>query len=360
MKKTIIHFIFDLTRGGAETMLVKVIKELTEYNHVVVTLFKKNHFGTELNCKKLICMNLNSIAGLPLAIFKFKKILKQHEPVLVHTHLIWPTVVARLATPHKIPLLTTIHTSIASAADYKRWEIRLFDKITYKYRKSIIIAVSNCAYKDYFSFLKLKPYKAYTLHTFVDTTRFNAVKNTSKAKADPKTFKLISVGALRHAKNYFYIIEAFNKLKNYPAELHIYGTGILKTELQNKILETDVNVILMGEVNNIQEIIINYDFYVMSSLFEGFSLSVLEAMAMQMPMLLSDIPSFREQCADTAVFFDLNNTADFISKLKQLAADKDLCNQLAAAARQRVINNFTLQHHMKGLRKIYADVLNNN
>ncbi|MEO6539735.1 MAG: glycosyltransferase, partial [Ferruginibacter sp.] len=157
MKKTIIHFIFNLTRGGAETMLVKVIKELEEYDHIVVTLFNKDHFGAELQCKKMICMNLRSIFSLPLAVFKFKKIIREHNPALVHTHLVWPSMVARLATPAKIPLLTTIHTSVASAADYKKWYIKFFDKLTYKFRKSIIIVVAKDAFQQYFSFLKVKP-----------------------------------------------------------------------------------------------------------------------------------------------------------------------------------------------------------
>ena len=100
--------------------------------------------------------------------------------------------------------------------------------------------------------------------------------------------------------------------------MHIYGGGIIQKQLQQAIDTTAVRVILKGEVKDASSLMPQYDVYVMPSLFEGFSLSVLEAMAMQIPMLLSDIPSFKEQCADTAMFFDLNNTADFVNKLKQL------------------------------------------
>jgi glycosyltransferase involved in cell wall biosynthesis len=95
----------------------------------------------------------------------------------------------------------------------------------------------------------------------------------------------------------------------------------------------------------------------MSSSFEGFSLSVLEAMAMRMPLLLSDIKSFKEQCENTAVYFNLNDVKDFINKLEMLSADKNKLNTMGAAAHERAVNNFTLEHHMQGLRKIYADVL---
>jgi glycosyltransferase involved in cell wall biosynthesis len=92
--------------------------------------------------------------------------------------------------------------------------------------------------------------------------------------------------------------------------------------------------------------------------FEGFSLSVLEAMAMQMPLLLSDIPSFREQCEETAMYFDLDDLNDCVQKIKMLTADKNLRDKMGLAAKERAVTNFTLDHHMAGLRKIYAEALN--
>ena len=61
-------------------MMVRVIKELDEYEHVVVTLFPGNNFGEELQCKKWICLNINSLFALPLAFFKFKKLVKAEKP----------------------------------------------------------------------------------------------------------------------------------------------------------------------------------------------------------------------------------------------------------------------------------------
>src|SRR5690606_17609701 len=100
-----------------------------------------------------------------------------------------------------------------------------------------------------------------------------------------------------------------------------------------------------------------YDLFVMSSPLEGFSLAVLEAMALKMPMLLTDIPSFREQCVSTAIYFNLNDTDDFISKLLHLISDNEQRIALGEAALQRVLANFTLEHYMKGLRDIYVKTL---
>lgn len=359
MQKKIIHFIFNLSRGGAETMLVRVLKELPEYEHVVVTLFPGNNFGDELQCKKWICLNINSLFALPIAFFKFKKLVKIEKPDIIHTHLFWPTFIARFAVPKTIPLITTIHAFIATSGEYKHWYIRFLDKLSYKFRKSIIVVVAKGALEEYFSFLNLKPYKAYALYTFVDVDRFNT--SNLPAKKDNGTFKMVAVGALRLQKNYPYIINAMALIKDKNIELDIYGTGNLQEELQQQINITGAKVFLKGEVKNIESIVPQYDLFVMSSTYEGFSLGVLEAMAMQMPLLLSDIASFREQCEDNAWYFSLSNPQDAASKIVELSKmDKNILAQRAEAGRQRAINNFTLPHHIAGLWKVYDEALANN
>jgi L-malate glycosyltransferase len=355
-KKKIIHFIFNLGRGGAETMMVRVIKELPEYYHIVVTISPLNHFDEELQCDKLICLNMSSLFSLPLAAFKFRKIVKKEKPEIVHTHLFWPTIIARIAVPKKYPLITTIHAFIATSVEYKNWHVRFLDKLTYRLRRNIIITVAKGATQEYFSFLKIKPYKAYTLYTFVDVNRFNSGMGKTKELSD--VLRVISIGALRKQKNYTWSLRALEKVKNQGIELHIYGAGDLQEGLQKMINETGANVILKGEVKNIETIIPQYDLYLMSSSFEGFSLSVLEAMAMGMPLLLSDIPSFREQCELTATYFSLTDENDLAEKLIAFSKkNKAELVKLGEQTKQRAVQQFTLPQHIAGLRKIYADAL---
>ncbi len=358
MKKTVLHIINSVGRGGAEKMLESVLEQLHDYENIVVTLFENKEFAEINHCKKFICLNLKSIYQLPVAILKLRSIIKDNNVVLVHSHLYWANFTARFATPKKVALVTTIHTSIAFAKDYKKWIIRFLDRISYHFRKSTIIAVANGAHEQYFKLLNLKKGKSHILHTFVDTTVFKAT-NILGDKAE-HVFKVITVGTLRYPKNHLYLIAAFSALKEENIELHIYGAGPQKNELELAIKQTGAKVILKGDVKDLQNVLPQYNLFVMASLFEGFSLSVLEAMAMQMPMMLSDIPSFREQADKTAVYFDLNNENDFVFKLKTLVFDKTRMGEIGLAAKERVLSNFTLQHHMDGLRKIYSEELNEN
>jgi L-malate glycosyltransferase len=356
-KKRILHIIHDLGRGGAETMLVTVVKELNEYDNVVVTLFSNNHFSPEeFTCDKYISMGLTSVTQMPLGVLKLRKIIKQEKPDIVHTHLFWPTTLARLATPRRIPLITTIHAFIATSVEYKYWRIKWIDKITYHFRKSVIIAVAKGALAEYFDFLKLKPWKKYALYTFVNTALFNET-HSQPAEIASERFRLITVGRISLQKNHRFLVEAFKLLPPGMFELHIYGNNALGTSFEEYVAASSTDIVLKGEVKNIHEIITQYDLFVMSSTYEGFSLAALEAMAMGMPMLLSNISSFREQCEDMAVYFNLDNPQDFADKLQQLAADKPALQQLAARSKQRALANFTLEHHMHGLRNIYSEVL---
>ncbi len=355
MKKTILHIIDNLGRGGAETMLVNAIRHLGEYNNIIVTLSPENEFGNEVKCDKYYCLHLRSPLLAPLAALQLRKIIKDNGVSLVHSHLFRGTVVARIGVPKKIPLITTIHTFVATSIEYRPWRMKVIERFTYKIRRSIIIAVAKGALEEYFSFIKVKPHKAYPLYTFVDTNIFNNAVAVSKPASD--TFRVVTVGNLKEQKNHQFLLDAFKELKNENISLDIYGKGLLEKPLQKEIDEHQLKITLKGQVKNVEQQIPSYDLFIMSSLYEGFALSVLEAMALGMPLLLTDIVSFREQCAGTAVYYNLNDSKDFISKLFKLKNNRQQLENLGAAAKKRVLENFTLDKHIRQLKIIYADAL---
>lgn len=355
-KPTILHIIESFGRGGAETMLVAVLKQLKEYRNIVVTLQEDNHFTEAIPADEHICLRQKSTVHTLQSVIRLKKIIRENKVQLVHSHLYWPTFIARLATPRRIPLITTIHTSIAYTKDYQKWYIRALDRWSYKYRKSTIIAVAETAMQQYFAMLNKQPVQAHVLYTFVDTAVFKEERNPVHSNG----CRVITIGTLRYPKNHAFLLEAFALLKEENISLDIYGSGPMEEELRQQAAKTGAKVRLMGQVADLQHVIAGYDLYVMASHFEGFSLSVLEAMAIKMPLLLSDIPSFREQCADVAMYFGLADVNDLAAKIKLLSTDKSRLAEMGRAAKERLVANFTLEHHMKGLRAIYSEALQQN
>lgn len=355
-KRTILHIIQHFGRGGAETSLIGVLKNLADYNNIVVTLFEINEFGDDLKYDKYYCLNLKSYYLFPLAIAKLRKIIKENNVDLVHSQLYWSNQLARFACPANIPLVTTIQASVTDTVEYKKKWICWLDKFSYGRKKSTLLGVSEYALNDYFNFLKLKRHDHHVLYNFVDTSIFSLKADSAHKISDD--FKLIAVGNLKPQKNFIFLLKAFTHLKNQGISLDIYGDGMYEQDFEKFIKDNQLPVRLMGKVSNIQEVMNDYDLFIMSSLYEGFSLAVLEGMAMQKPMLLSNIPTFTEQCADTAIYFSLDDPSDVIAKIKMLRNDRSKLADLAARGRQRALGNFTLDHHLAALRNIYNLVLN--
>lgn len=356
MKKNILHIIDDLGRGGAETMLVKVLQGLTEYRNIVVTLYPNNEFARELICDEHICLNLQSKFRIPFAARRLRTIIKQQKVDLVHSHLFWSTVVARLSVPKSIPLLTTVHAFVASSVEYRPAHMRWIERTTYQLRPSTIIAVAKGALDEYFQFMKLPPKNGHALYTFVDTEIFQRQQASTATTAD--VFRLVTVGNLKTQKDHAFLLKAFEQLKGQSISLDIYGKGNLQPMLQEIINEKQLSqVTLKGQQLDLHQRLPDYDLFVMSSLYEGFALGVLEAMAMGMPLLLTDIPSFQEQCEETACYFEQGNVADFITQLQQLRNNETLLHALGKAAKERVLNRYTFPHHLVQLRAIYQQAL---
>ena len=356
-KKTILHIIQNFGIGGAETAVVGVLKNLTEYNNIVVTLDDLNEFGIELQYSKYYCLNLSSYYLFPLAIKKLKKIIKDNNVDLVHSQLYWSTVLARFACPTSVPLVTSIQASLTDSVEYKKKWIGWLDKFSYNKKRSTILGVSKYTLDDYFTFLKLKKHENFVLYNFVDTKIFKAT--SVPVQKDKGQFRIISVGNLKPQKNYNFLLKAFTQLKGLGISLDIYGNGLLHDELAKFIQQNDLPVRLMGKIRNMNEVIGDYDLFVLPSLYEGFSLAVLEGMVMEKPMLLSDIPTFNEQCLDTAIYFSLKDVNDLVEKIKSLKNDKEKLSEMAIKGKNRALENFTLEHHLTSLRKIYQQVLSN-
>lgn len=354
-KKTILHIIQNFGRGGAETAMVGAVNRLTEYNNIVVALNSLNQFGDELKCDKYYCLNLSSYYMFPLAIPKLRKIIRDEQVDIVHSSLYWSTILARMACPKKIPLVTSIQAALSNSVEYRKKWICSLDRFTYNRRDSIIAGVSRDTLDDYFNFLNIPRRRNMVLYNFVDAGKY--LGNQAFNRNAYENFRLVSVGSLKEQKNQLYLLQVMERLQDKKITLDIYGEGSLRPMLEKYIRDRQLPVRLMGQVKNLDEILPGYDLFVMPSLYEGFSLAVLEGMMMETPMFLSDIATFREQCAETALYFPLDNADAVAATLSGLRYKRDLLAANAAKAKERVLANFTLDHHMAALRKIYVEAL---
>jgi glycosyltransferase involved in cell wall biosynthesis len=343
-------------RGGAETLIVQVCRALPAYEHVIVTLFDVNHFtAEELENVRYVSLHLNmrDLFLFQPAVRKFRKCIQQLKPNLVHAHLLWPTVIARCAVPKEIPLITTIHGYVSQLIDYRKWYFRLLDRFTFRKRPTVVIAVSEGALEEYLRFLKNAPAAAYVLYTYAD----NDVFKPRNVRTFGHPLRLVSVGALRYQKNQHMLIDILQHLKEHPVELHIYGAGDMETTLAKHIHETGAKVVLKGQTNQVAQVVRDYDAMIMSSFYEGFSIGVLEAMSVRLPLILSDIPSFKEQCGEEALYFSLTDVASGVRAVLALMENPEAAFVRADNALERVQQHFSKEQHLKKLQEIYNKLI---
>jgi Glycosyltransferase len=357
-KKSLLIIIDNLKKGGAEVLLIGILPELNQkFNVILVTLSKESDFKEDqIICSKRYNLGFKGKLSFISCVFKLKKIIKKHQPSLVHSHLIYSSLAARLACPSSIPLLYSIHNKL-SETDFNNSKLLTFiEKATIK-KNHFIAAVSEVVLKDYENTIE-KTEKKFILKNYISDEYFlNSLHSRSFNQL--KKIKLIAVGNIKWAKNYEYLVQSFMHLKNFPVSLDIFGDTHyhLFAELKSLIERNSLPVFFKGAVSNVKDILPAYDLYIMSSRNEGFGIAVVEAMGSGLPVLLSDIPVLREVTQGNALFFDLNDPKALSRLLKEILSGKHNLNAFSENG-VRIAKQYTKQKYLETLFSIYGKIMN--
>jgi len=128
--------------------------------------------------------------------------------------------------------------------------------------------------------------------------------------------KIISVGNLKTEKNHMLLLQALRHLTHLPMHANICGHGNDERMLQEYINKYNLPVTIHGSQENISDLLDQHDLFVSCSIIEGFGISVAEAMASEIPILLSDIATFKEVTQNKGYFFKSSNTKDLADKIE--------------------------------------------
>jgi len=165
-----------------------------------------------------------------------------------------------------------------------------------------IITISENSKKDIVEIYKVKPEKITVVYPGYDKTRFSTNVKPNKKYGD----YLFFLGTLQPRKNIERLIEAFKLLKT-DCKLVITG---MKNEgrggWMNENIKAAKNIILTGYLpdDDIPGLMAGAKAYVLPSLYEGFGIPALEAMACGTPVLVSRVSSLPEICGEAATYIE--------------------------------------------------------
>jgi glycosyltransferase involved in cell wall biosynthesis len=114
----------------------------------------------------------------------------------------------------------------------------------------------------------------------------------------------------------------------------------------------------LGQRSDIPDVLNSLDLFVLSSRWEGSPISAIEAMMMNVPIVLSDISPLREVSGDGqfAVLFRTGDADDLAARLIQLTSDREARARLSASARNWAIRQFSIETHIANLLRLYESL----
>lgn len=158
---------------------------------------------------------------------------------------------------------------------------------------------------------------------------------------------ILFVSSVKPHKNLSRLLEAFGRIQGeIPHDLLIVGRkdGLITADhaVLDRVESFGDRVAFTGYVSDerLKQIVAQADGLALPSLYEGFGLPPVEAMAAGCPALVSTAGSLPEVCADAALFCDPLDVADMAAKLKRLVTDQALRADLRSrgGARARTLN----------------------
>ena len=169
------------------------------------------------------------------------------------------------------------------------------------------------------------------VHCGVDSSWFTLPKSQRPHDAP----YILFVGNVKPHKNLVRLVEAFGLLiDQIPHDLVIVGKrdGFLTpdTIVEQKAARLGTRVHFAGYVKDdlLQQYLSNAELLVLPSVYEGFGLPPLEAMALGCPVLVADIPPLREVCGDAALYCDPYSATGIASRILDLINSPDLQSEL--------------------------------
>lgn len=267
-----------------------------------------------------------------------------------HTQYILP-----LFSPERTKIITHIHdVSFRANPELIGWFDRFFLAlfIPRSLRKAtLIIAPSQFTKGEIVKYYALSQDKIVVIPNAVGEHFLqNTVRNTEKDEVVRKKYHLpehfiIAVGTLQPRKNIPFLINAFASLKKRLPDMHLVLPGNRQAHHADKQIDKIIVAQNLGEAvifpgfikeSDLPAVLGLAQVFVLPSLYEGFGISLLEAMSQRVPIAASDIPSLREVGGEAALYFDPRSIANCEKVLYALCTNQEQRIALIKHGEERV------------------------
>lgn len=356
------------TVGGAEKTLFSLATALDPRRLTVagvVSLKPAGDYARRLAERGVKIESLGAArAALPSDAKRLSAIIARERPDIVHAIMYQAIQLARMAKPRSAVPFKLVSSPRVNYRSRSPWTL-LVDRWL-KERDDLLISECDASRRVLIERLGYRPQKVITIRNGVDPIGRPPSEDDRRGKRsrlglDGEGILIGAVGRLDRQKGFATLIEAMSLLKSPPLRCAIIGDGPERPRLEALIrrrrLERSVR--LLGERYDVQSWMSALDLYCLPSLWEGLPNSLLEAMALGLPVVASSVDGVPEAVASGAdgLLVPPDDPAALAAALRSLAGDPARRAALGAAARAAVSERFTLSRMIGEYERAYEDVL---
>jgi glycosyltransferase involved in cell wall biosynthesis/predicted ATP-grasp superfamily ATP-dependent carboligase len=362
--KTILHLIECSGPGGAETILMNLVKSLDQKKYrSVICLLEDGWLNARLRERGFDTVIIPQRKGLhPGWIYKCIELIRQRKISLLHAHEFtlntYGSIVSKLTG---VPIITTVH---GKNYYWEKWRRRVACR--FAARQSKMVAVSEDTKNFLMSRVGVKKEHLTTIHNGIDINTYSCAPEAKEARNGARGGKcgpvIGTVGNLYPVKGQTYLLKALPMvIKSFPnVTCMIAGRGELLGQLKAEAAELglDGKVKFLGFRDDIPELLQELDIFVLPSLSEGLPLSALEAMAAGKPVVATDVGGTHEAVIDrhTGLLVPPEDPQALSEGILCLLRQPELAKIFGDAGRKRVEQIFSLETMIKRYEELYDEL----
>jgi glycosyltransferase involved in cell wall biosynthesis len=296
------------------------------------------------------------------------RVCKQHKISLLQTHDYKSNAIGLIVRRfHRCAMATMLHgwTDMSGRMPlYKRidqWCLPYFEKL---------ICVSEDLVDECHR-LRIPSHKVHLIHNGIDTNQFQRTLTRSEAKRRVGAYEdrllIGSVGRLSPEKGFLQLIEVVSNLRQVhpiPIDLWIAGDGPQRDELESAIERLGLNdsVRLLGQRNDLRDFYQAMDMFLLNSIREGLPNVLLEAMAMETPVIataIAGIPKLISHRID-GLLISPGKPQELQSAIEELLVSEEKRHALTVHARCKIEQDYSFEKRIEKVVAIYNNLLKKN
>jgi len=368
-KITVLHLIDSLPREGAEMVIYDLIQQgdREEFNIVVCALTRGGGVADMLEAIGIPVFILGRTSACDLKSFsRFIRLIKERQVDIIHTHLFSSHLWGGLAAvffPGCV-LFRTEH----NMSEWKNYTHRLIDKLL-SLRTDLIVAVSDAVRSSLSTRCRIPLSDIRTIENGINLDRLkgggNPVEKLKELGIPPGSILIGCSAALTPKKGHRYLLDAAEIIlaKRENVYFLLLGDGELREELSADIQIRGMadRVLLLGSRPDAVEIVAMLDIFVLSSIREGLSIALLEAMALGRAVVITGVGGGVDLIRKGISGFLVppRDGPALAEAMERVLSDPELKKRLGVAAKEDVLAGYNIRDMVLEYARLYRSTYEN-